>query len=79
MEEFSNSPIAASDYPMKFWFALFAKVLVRKIALVDQAHAATVLPNGAEIALHKEVAQVVAEGFQYCASSAILASSGYKM
>ena len=64
---------------MKFWFALFAKVLIGKVALVDQAHAATVLPNGAEIALHKEVAQVVAEGFQYCISSASLDSSVYRM
>ena len=61
-----HSPVATSDGAMEFWFALFAEVLVRKIGFVDQAHAATVLPHRALVALDEEVAEVVAEGFEDC-------------
>lgn len=54
---------------MEVWLAQFAKILVWEVVLVDQAHAATVLPDRAEIALDEEVAEIVAEGFEGCIES----------
>ena len=54
---------------MQFRPALFAEVLIGKVLFIDQPHAATVLPNFAEVALNKEVAEIVTEGIQDCVMS----------
>lgn len=38
-------PIASSDRSMELWLALLAEVLIGQILFIDQAHAATVLPD----------------------------------
>jgi hypothetical protein len=49
---------------MELWFAELAIVLLGQGPLVDQTHAATVLPDRAPIALDEEIAEVFTEGFE---------------